>query len=73
MINVPDHPVIQNCERSGWPDGKEQPGPRCPVCGSECSDVIKTRSGEIVGCDECLCTADAWEEDECFPEREGWI
>lgn len=67
---IPDHPDIQNCERTGWPDGAEPTYPRCPVCGNECSTIYKSSSGEIVGCDECLYTADAWEEDECFPEGE---
>lgn len=65
---IPDHPIIHNCERTGWPDGSEPSYPRCPICGDECSTIYKDRSGEIVGCDECLYTADAWQEDECFPE-----
>lgn len=62
-----DHPVIENCERTGWPDGKEPTYPLCPVCGEECETIYRNRAGEIFGCDGCISTADAWETQECFP------
>lgn len=65
-----DHPIIENLERTGYPDGKEPTYPRCPVCGSECETIYKDRDYEIVGCDVCMNTADAWEVEDCFPERE---
>lgn len=68
-MNIPDHPVIRNLERSGYPDGKEPRYPRCPVCAEECSFIYKNKNREIVGCDECIFTDDAWGESECFPKN----
>lgn len=70
MNNIPDHPVIRNMERTGYPDGKEPIYPRCPVCGAECEDIYKDKDLIIVGCDICVSRTDAWEEPECFPGKE---
>ena len=67
---LPDHPVIQDLERTGYPDGKEPVYPRCPVCGADCEDVIRDKNLNIVGCDICTTQSDAWEEPECFPGKE---
>ncbi len=58
---VPDHPVIRNMERTGWPDGKEQGYPRCPVCGAECDTVYVDRHRDVLGCERCVKCADAWD------------
>ena len=60
-MNIPDHPVIQNMERTGYPDGKE---PRrkiylCPSCGLPCHTVYSNMYGEIFACDRCLSSDDA--------------
>ena len=68
MDNLPDHPVIRNMERTGYPDGKEPRYPRCPVCGEECATMY--RDGVYVGCDVCMETKDAWEVSDCFPGKE---
>ena len=68
--DIPDHPVIQNMERTGYPDGKEPTYPHCPVCGAECDTVYRNKELDIVGCDECITTKDAWDTEACFPERE---
>lgn len=68
--NIPDHPVIANMERTGYPDGKTPDEPHCPVCGCECEDVYKDKNNEIVGCNNCITTHDAWNETKCFPERD---
>ena len=65
--DIPDDPVIQNMERTGYPDGKEPRYPRCPCCGEECETMYKDRFGASVGCDDCVETKDAWEVDDCFP------
>ena len=65
--DLPDHPVIQNMERTGYPDGKEPTFPICPVCGEECEEIFRDN---IVGCDICIKQSDAWEEPECFPGKE---
>lgn len=70
MYDIPDHPVIQNMERTGYPDGKEPNFPHCPVCGNECDTVYRNIDGEVVGCDVCLEVNEAWETSECFPREE---
>ncbi len=67
--DLPDHPVIRNLERTGYPDGREPVYPRCPVCGDECETVYRNKNYEIVGCDCCVRTDEAWEVEDCFPER----
>lgn len=69
---ISDHPVIQNMERTGYPDGKEPPQPVCPVCGAECETMYQDRydKGEYIGCDVCVEAEDAWEVSECFPGKE---
>lgn len=56
---LPDHPVIRNLERTGWPDGKEPRMPRCPVCGAEEPYEIYVRGHETQGCDACLSRTEA--------------
>ena len=68
--DLPDHPVIQNMERTGYPDGKEPTFPICPVCGEECEEIFRDKDLNIVGCDFCIKQSDAWEEPECFPGKE---
>lgn len=58
--DIPDHPVIRNMERTGYPDGKEPEYPHCPRCGDECG-AIYSYDGDIIGCDECLTSKDAAE------------
>ena len=52
-VNFPDHPVIRNMERTGYPDGK-LPNWTCPFCGSECTTVYSDWHGEAVGCENCV-------------------
>ena len=68
--NIPDHPVIRNMERTGYPDGKEPEYPRCPICGEECETIYKSKDYDIVGCDECIRSKGAWEVEECFLGKE---
>lgn len=71
MTQIPDDPIIACIERTGFPPWEKQDTPICPVCGQECETVYCDASGEIVGCDECLCRKDAWETPECFPGKEN--
>lgn len=64
MMNIPDHPVIANMERTGHPDGREPKPPRCPVCDKEFETLYKDRYGDVVGCDCCMTTVDAWDYEE---------
>lgn len=70
MFDIPDHPVIRNAERTGWFDGKEPEYPHCPACGSTAMRIYKNATtGEIIGCDVCVDDVDAFDVDECFPDR----
>ncbi len=69
MNRILEHPVIANMERTGYPGGKEPHYPRCPVCGKECAAVHRNRYLEVIGCNACVSTVDAWECDDCFPEE----
>ena len=55
MFDVPDHPIIQNMERTGYPDGKEPEELRCPICGED-SEFFYTRKEDrkVIGCERCL-------------------
>lgn len=46
--DLPDHPVIQNMERTGYPDGKEPTFPICPVCGEECEEIFRDKDLNIL-------------------------
>jgi len=61
MLDIPDHPVIANMERTGYPDGKEPEAVLCPLCGGECETIFRTKKDhEIVGCDLCVESIDPW-------------
>ena len=55
LYDIPDHPVIRNMERTGYPDGKEPEYPHCPVCEErEISDVYEQKDDGIIGCEACI-------------------
>lgn len=109
LYDIPDHPVIRNMERTGYPDGKAPTYPRCPICYEECSEVYKrdfeiigcdncvsreslteddpekcpmcdepcedtyySADRELLGCEHCVTSHDAWQENDCFPQKDGW-
>ena len=60
--SIPDHPVIANMERTGYPDGKEPDPVLCPICGKECETIYRDRTFKaIVGCDLCIESIEPWE------------
>jgi ribosomal protein L37AE/L43A len=59
-----DHPVIQNLEQTGYPDGRLPSRFYCPVCGEECEEYYIDGSGVIWGCEYCLQTVPAGEYDD---------
>lgn len=69
-MNIPDHPAINNCERTGWPDGHEPDYPICPLCGEECCVIYYDSDDNLVGCNECIRTKEAWEVADCFPQED---
>ena len=44
-----------------YPDAPEYEVPHCPVCGQECEVLYRNRYGEVIGCDDCVESVDAWE------------
>lgn len=68
--DTPENPIVTNMERTGYPGGKEPVYPRCPVCGSDCETIYMDLYDEIVGCDVCMATKDAWGVPDCFPCEE---
>lgn len=54
-----DAPDIRMTEATGYPS--ETNWPRCPVCGEECETIYYGKWMDIVGCDMCLETRNAWE------------
>lgn len=53
-VNMPDHPVIRNMERTGYPDGRGPEPYTCPFCGEEQDYVFLDWDGVPVGCENCL-------------------
>ena len=67
--DIPDHPVIRNMERTGYPDGREPDRPRCPNCGNdEPGEIFELQDGSF-RCDACIRTisADDLPEDAVCP------
>lgn len=60
--DIPDHPVIRNMERTGYPDGKEPEYPICPVCEENADTFYKNFDNEIVGCENCITSVDSRDE-----------
>lgn len=54
--------VMEYWEPERPAEPKDYKVPRCPVCGEETDTLYKNTYGEIVGCDGCIQTVDAWEE-----------
>ena len=65
MIVIPDAPDIAETMRTGYPYRRKVPV--CPICGDECTIVYKDGNYDIVGCDVCLTSHEADNEEECFP------
>lgn len=55
------NPIMAAMGPAGDPDGREIT-PRCPVCGEECERIYKDRELDVVGCDVCISSIDAWRE-----------
>ena len=61
MPGIPDHHVIANLERTGYPDGKESEPVLCPLCGGDCETIYRRKEDrEVVGCDLCIEGIDPW-------------
>ena len=53
--NIPDHPTVQNLERTGYPSGREpeEHYPRCPHCGDKAEEFFR-QDGVLIGCEHCV-------------------
>lgn len=61
MLDILDHPVITNMERTGYPDGGEPDLILCPLCGGECETIYRRKEDrEILGCDLCIESVEPW-------------
>jgi len=58
MEQIPDAPWIRDAELNGYGDYEPI---ECPICGEECETIYRDRYGEVVGCDECITTQEAYE------------
>lgn len=70
MSNLPDAAYIRNLRNTGYRDGKDPTYQVCPLCEQTCETIYISADNEIVGCDQCMTTRNAWEVTECFGERE---
>lgn len=57
MIDIPDAPWIRDAEKNGMP---EDPAPICPCCGEETDRYYLDRDGDIIGCEYCIRSVDAY-------------
>lgn len=69
VAGLPDHPVIENMMRTGYPYGE----PKlycCPVCGESITGSTRLYknafSGTVTGCEMCVTSVEAREEYECY-------
>lgn len=67
---IGDHPDVARALATGYPNGKTQQYPVCPVCGEDCETMYKDWYGRYIGCNVCVSTVDAWDVEDCFPV--GW-
>ncbi len=42
-------------------DPKESKYPICPLCDAECETIYHSCDGDILGCEHCVSSVDAWE------------
>lgn len=69
MSNLPDAAYIRNLQDTGYRDGKDPTYPGLPRSAEQtCETIYISADNEIVGCDQCMTTRDAWEVTECFGE-----
>lgn len=61
LYDIPDHPVIAACMRTGSPPGMEPREYCCPVCGAECETIYQDSINQVVGCDVCLSAKDVYD------------
>lgn len=55
---LPDAPYIRDAEVNGMPEAEHY---YCPICDGEDPETFYVLDGQIVGCDMCTASVDAWD------------
>lgn len=55
-------PIVEALMRTGEPPNVRSM-PKCPVCGEECETYYTDYYGTVVGCENCIDTKDAEDDD----------
>ena len=73
MDQIPDAPWIREAENNGVPPHEEPPV--CPVCECSCKTIWKDKWNQVVGCNVCMESRDAfeWWEEEVESRKPGWV
>jgi hypothetical protein len=58
MMCLPDAPWIRDAELNGIPEAEDF---FCPVCGAENPEKFYVVDGEVIGCESCVNTQDAYD------------
>lgn len=62
MEHTPEHPIVRNLIKTGYPYGEENiEWPRCPICKEETDIYYVNEKNEIIGCEFCIKEEDAWD------------
>lgn len=66
LYDIPDHPVVQNMERTGYPTANTPLEPVCPECNDQCDEFLFDELNQLIGCDSCV--ERKYPEEDEFPE-----
>ena len=69
MEQLPDAPWIREAENLGMPPYDDF-DVYCPVCGRECEELYLDEDDEVVGCDRCITSVDAYDWEAARRARE---
>lgn len=58
MEQIPDAPWIRDAETNGMP---EVDPVHCPICGAETEIIYVDQMGDVVGCEWCIASKDAYD------------
>lgn len=69
-MTLPDDPIIDCIQRTGYPPRHDDCAPVCPICREECDTIYTDVTGNVIGCENCVSRNDAWDVPACFPGDE---
>lgn len=58
MRDLPDAPWIRDAELNGMPEAEDF---YCPICGAENPEKFYEINGEVIGCESCVNSHDAYD------------